>query len=187
MIALLSAAVAAAVVIYVELMKWKKRYHRLHSSIEERERISDKTVDNVMQIYFSLLTVAAMHGAGGEPMKREIKRLLIVNPEDEGNLLSDICTLADSRYHGIITYLRNTYPQLNGNDLKLCSLLCFKPDAVGIMALYNHNNQACYYNKRCRVMRRMNLEKGKYNLEKFLDETVGNLSEKCLTLRNQDL
>lgn len=186
MIALLSGALTAAVVLFAKMLKWRDRYLRLRSSLMERERISNKAVDTVMEIYFSLLTVGAMHGTGGEPMRREMKRLLIVNPEEEGNMLNGICSLADSRYYGIITHLRKTYPQLNDNDLKLCSLLCFKPEAVGIMALYNHNNQACYYNKRWRVMRRMDLPKGKYNLEKFLDETVKELSEKCLTLQNKD-
>ena len=184
MIALLSGALTAAVVLFAKMLKWRDRYLRLRSTLKECERISGKAVDMVMEIYFSLLTIGAMHGMGGEPMRREMKRLLIANPEDEGNILSDICLLADMRYCGIITYLRNTYPQLNDNDLKLCSLLCFKPEAVGIMALYNHNNQACYYNKRWRVMRRMGLPKGKHNLEKFLADTVKELSENCVTLQN---
>ena len=168
------------IVVFHCFLRWKKAFQNLKDAEGGRKKLYDKSIDSSMDIFFSLLNLVAMHGSSPELLRREAERLLIVNPEEEGNMLSDISLIADSRFFGIISYLKKNYPYLNGHDLVFCSLLCFKPSAIAVMALYNHNNQACYYNKRGRVMRRMGLPKGQYNLEKFLGETVKALEKEAL-------
>lgn len=165
-------------ILLISALHWRRAFRLVSEECAGQRKISFRVVDASVGIFLSLLQVGALHGTGGEPMRREMKRLLMTNPEEEGTLLSEICILADYRYCGIVTHLRSEYPDLNENDLKLCALLCFRPSAAGLMSLYNHNNPACYYNKRWRVMRRMHLPKGEYNLEDFLSDTVHRLE--CL-------
>lgn len=157
------------------VLRLREVFRGVSAEISSQKEKSFKAIDSSLGIYFSLLQVGALHGTGGEAMKREMKRLLMTNPEKNGTLLSEICTLADYRYFGIVTHLRSNYPDLTENDLKLCALLCFKPTAAGLMSLYSHNSPACYYNKRWRVMRHMHLPKGEYTLEGFLSEMVNHL------------
>lgn len=177
MILLITCVVPAALsIVFIRvIIRLKKALRRISSELSSQRELSFKAIDSSIGIYFSLLHVGALHGTGGEPMKREMKRLLMTNPEKNGTLLAGICDLADYRYSGIVTYLRANYPDLNENDLKLCALLCFKPSSAGLMSLYSHNNTACYYNKRWRVMRRMHLPKGEYTLEEVLSEMVNYL------------
>ncbi len=158
------------------MLRWKRAFQGLSASVDGHDRMAFKAIDAVMGIFLTMLDIGAMHGMSGDLLRRELNRSVFVNPEIDGNLLSDISLLADYRFGGVISYLRRTGKRLNENDLKFCSLLCFRTSAIGMMKLYNHTNPACYYNRRGRIMRRIGLPKGKHTLERFLFETMESLS-----------
>ncbi len=96
----------------------------------------------------------------------------------DDNSFSDLQFIANKKYHGIIDYLKESYPNLNQSDLNYCSMICLGFTTNAIRVISGHTNNASIYNRRSRIHRKLNI--GTEHLETFLGRTIEDISRNRL-------
>lgn len=76
--------------------------------------------------------------------------------------------------HGIIDYLRLTYPDLTEENLRYCALICAGFETDELAVLWGVNNDSIY-KRRTRLRQKLGLEKTQ-DLKKFFDELIRRLA-----------
>lgn len=71
--------------------------------------------------------------------------------------LSELQFVVNHKYHGMIDYLKQHYPELNKHDLDLCGLLCLGFSQQGICFMYGYDDIGSFYNRRSRLRRKLHL------------------------------
>jgi len=86
-----------------------------------------------------------------------------------------LCAVVNVFGHGIVDYLRKTYPKLSDSEIQLCCLLCLGFSTPCIRYIFNHSNLDSIYSIRFRVRVKLGLERD-VKLESFLNDKILNLS-----------
>ncbi len=86
-----------------------------------------------------------------------------------------LCAVVNVFGHGIVDYLRKTYPKLSDSEIQLCCLLCLGFSTPCIRHIFNHSNLDSIYSIRFRVRAKLGLERD-VKLESFLNDKMLKLS-----------
>ena len=86
-----------------------------------------------------------------------------------------LCSVVNVFGHGIVDYLKSTYPKLSDSEMQLCCLLCLGFSTSCIRHIFNHNNLDSIYTIRFRVRAKLGLNRDD-KLEVFLQKIMSELS-----------
>lgn len=89
---------------------------------------------------------------------------------------SDLRYVVNKKFHGIVDYLKRTYPELSESDLDLCSMICFGFCSNSIRQIYAHTNPDSIYNKRSKLRTKLRLESS-IQIEGFIRNLLVELSK----------
>lgn len=121
---------------------------------DERERQLYKALEERLIGLRDLMTVFQM----GKPadFAANFKQYAEVNLHSQ-YALSELQFVVNRKYHGMIDYLREHYPELNKHDLDLCGLMCLGFSQQGICFMYGYDDVGSFYNRRSRLRRKLQL------------------------------
>ncbi|WP_302364362.1 hypothetical protein [uncultured Alistipes sp.] len=89
---------------------------------------------------------------------------------------SDLRYVVNKKFHGIVDYLKRTYPELSESDLDLCSMICFGFCSNSIRQIYAHTNPDSIYNKRSKLRTKLRLGPS-IQIEGFISNLLVELSK----------
>ena len=84
--------------------------------------------------------------------------------------------MVNKKFHGIVDYLKRTYPELSESDLDLCSMICFGFCSNSIRQIYAYTNPDSIYNKRSKLRTKLRLESS-IQIEGFIRNLLVELSK----------
>ena len=142
-----------------------------------------ETLKNRMESLRILSEFAYKYGAS-KPNKFYEKfheHIVITNSEDD-NLADDIIQAADILNNGIISYLKESYPQMTKIDLAYCGLISLGFTSESIRMICNHTHTQSLYTAKYRI--RNKIRQNTINIGQDLEDYIQELSN---TLRNRQL
>ena len=86
--------------------------------------------------------------------------------------MDDLNSLTDLLSNGIMTYLKNGYPDLTKYELSYCALICLGFTQESIRLLMNHRNINSVYTLRTKIRRKIAIPTGESTLESHLAQLV---------------
>lgn len=98
----------------------------------------------------------------------------------EDGAFSDLQYLVNKRNHGVVDYLRKTYPTLTNSELDMLSMILFGFTFDGIRLVYNHDNVDSIYSRRTKIREKLRLPP-RTRIEKYLETLVEELKNGTAT------
>lgn len=105
-----------------------------------------------------IVDIALLSGNNQRLAYEKIQRLVIslYNEKHTSLLNVSIQELANLCANDIITYLKDTYPALNHDELNICSYICLNFTSDQIRYILNYQNEHSIYNKRHKIRCKIN-------------------------------
>lgn len=105
------------------------------------------------------------------------RQSLICEGRDIPEFLTNAVTLADYQCYGIITHLRNNYPELTADELSVCAMICLGISSETSRTILKMSNPASFYNMRSRIRRKIDCTDDGTTLDKQLESIAGELKK----------
>ena len=110
---------------------------------------------------------SAMSGDKIYLLARRLDRILS-SPRGEGRTVrEDFAVLSDLYDAGLISWLRQNFPELSPGDISLCAMLSLGVEPICISKVLGYDHEQTFYNKRRDLRRKLGLEHD-VPLEKYL-------------------
>lgn len=123
-----------------------------------------------------IANASARSGKSEYLIAKELDRIL-TESRGEGRSIKDAyIRLADVCEAGLITWLRQSYPELSPNEAGLCGLVMLGIEPPCISKVFGYDHEQTFYNKRKDIRKKLKLEHG-VPLERFLQEQIGRLRQ----------
>ena len=119
-----------------------------------------------------LTELAHIHQSNPARFYSEFKERLKVSRNTDTDFMDDINALTDLLSNGIMTYLKNEYPDLTKYELSYCALICLGFSQESIRLLMNHSNINSVYTLRTKIRRKIAIPAGESTLESHLAQLV---------------
>lgn len=84
---------------------------------------------------------------------------------------ADLYELTDLYCNGVAEYLKNNYPLLNDEDLRLCCMIALGFSSQEIRLIFSHTNKDSIYTKRSKLRTKLKLSP-EMNLETFIRNMI---------------
>ena len=123
----------------------------------------------------NLTELAHMHQNNPGRFYSEFKEQLKVSKNTYTEFMDELYSMTDLSCNGIMTHLKNEYPDLTKYELSYCALICLGFSQESIRILMNHNNINSIYTLRTKIRKKMSIPAGDSVLEKHIRELVGRL------------
>lgn len=123
----------------------------------------------------SLTELAHIHQNNPGRFYSEFKEQLKVSKNTYTEFMDELYSMTDLYCNGIMTHLKNEYPDLTKYELSYCALICLGFSQESIRILMNHNNINSIYTLRTKIRKKMSIPAGDSVLEKHIRELVGRL------------
>lgn len=123
----------------------------------------------------SLTELAHIHQNNPGRFYSEFKEQLKVSKNTYTEFMDELYSMTDLSCNGIMTHLKNEYPDLTKYELSYCALICLGFSQESIRILMNHNNINSIYTLRTKIRKKMSIPAGDSVLEKYIGELVGRL------------
>jgi 2-C-methyl-D-erythritol 4-phosphate cytidylyltransferase len=123
----------------------------------------------------SLTELAHIHQNNPGRFYSEFKEQLKVSKNTYTEFMDELYSMTDLSCNGIMTHLKNEYPDLTKYELSYCALICLGFSQESIRILMNHNNINSIYTLRTKIRKKMSIPAGDSVLEKHIRELVGRL------------
>ncbi|MBR0223578.1 MAG: hypothetical protein IJL93_04800 [Bacteroidales bacterium] len=121
-----------------------------------------------------IANASALSGESEYLLAKRLDRILTV-PRGEGRTIRDAyIRLADISEAGLITFLRQMYPELSANEAGLCGLIMLGIEPACISKIFGYDHEQTFYNKRKDIRKKLHLEH-EMPLEGFLKEQIEQL------------
>lgn len=159
-----------------------ERLQRAEDELKEKLTRELDEKDNKLKDFFQLrvemikefIALSRKYGNNLEKLKDNFKRMVSTDsfsPTD-WNLLKEGVNIMG---HGILDYLKRTYPELTEENLRYCALICagFETDELAI--LWDINNDSIY-KRRTRLRQKLGLEKNQ-DLKRFFENQMEHLCQ----------
>lgn len=118
-----------------------------------------------------LIDISYRYGSNSDVFISKFKAQMNVNQLERG-VLSDLTTVVNAKYYGVVDYLSVHHPDLKDDDMILLCLICCKFSALEMTVFYNYTNDKTIYSRRSRLARKMGLES---SIEAYLDNIIDRL------------
>ena len=119
-----------------------------------------------------LTELAHIHQSNPARFYSEFKEHLKVSRNTDTDFMDDLNALTDLLSNGIMTYLKNEYPDLTKYELSYCALICLGFTQESIRLLMNHSNINSVYTLRTKIRRKIAIPAGESTLESHLAQLV---------------
>jgi len=156
----------------VELVKTRRRLRSYVDSVRVRDRSTNEAIDGTVAILKQLLELAVTSDFKSNPFLYRLVNKLLLPPNNPRSIFHHFDKVADCRYYGVLSEMRKKYGNLTEDDLLFCSFICFGFNPSAITLIYGHKNLQSYYNKRCRLRKRMGLGNEADHIKTYLQERM---------------
>lgn len=173
-------SLAAVVVLQLRLDRTRRVFARYMKCFRQRDAVMDESIDLVIGIVRELLEVAATSSIDKDLFMRRLSRALFLNPEDPKSVVHNLDVIADCRFYGVMTHLKENNYRLSKDDLIFCSMICFDFTQPVISMLYGHTNDQSYYNRRLRLRNRLGINKDGEHIRTYLKHLTQTLKPEKL-------
>lgn len=130
---------------------------------------------NRLNFLKKFLEIACLYENDSELFQQKAKK--IINDKDDESTFDDLQEVVNLKYNGIVDYLRETYPDLNNDDINLCCMISFGFSTNEICMLYGLGSINTIYNKRYKLRKKFNLGSSDINVETHIMNIIAMLSK----------
>jgi len=172
-------AVLSAIIIFlsVKLSRERKRFARYLEYVRKRDSHLNEAIDLTVGIIKELSELAVTSSLQADPFIYRLTHRLLLDPSNPESVVHNFDTLADCRYYGVLSDLRDDNEKLSDEDILFCSLICFDFSPAVISMLYGHTHTQSYYNRRSRVRKRLGINHEGDHIRTYLKQRIALLSQ----------
>lgn len=139
----------------------------------ERARIGP-SARILVDLLVDIANESAMSGDKVYLLARRLDRIL-TSPRGEGRSVKEaFAALSDLYNDGLLTWLRQNFPELTPGDISLCAMLSLGVEPICISKVLGYDHEQTFYNKRRDLRKKLGMEHD-VPLEQYLAQEVEQL------------
>ena len=169
------------------LIRLRRQRSDLRSLLElvttDRERV-EPAVRDLIELLSDIVNAAARGGESLHMLSKRLDRILSTSRGEGRTIKEKFLILSDLYDSGLLTWLRQTYPELTRNEVGLCGMITLGLDPISIDKVFGYDHEQTFYNRRGDIRRKLGLDRS-MPLERFLSEQAARLRKEHETALRQ--
>ena len=160
-----------AIIFYVRNRRLKSGLDKLLEIVKtDRARINPAMRD-LTEMLVDVANASAISGDSEYMLAKRLNRILS-SPRGEGRTVRNaFMTISDGYESGLMSWLRQSFPELSRSEIALCGLMTVGLDPGCICKVLGYEHEQTFYNKRTEIRRKLSLDRSE-SLEGFLQNKI---------------
>ncbi len=154
----------------------------LDTVFTDRARINP-AMRALTELLADIANASAISGESDYLLAKRLSRIMS-SPRGEGRSVREaFLTIADAYESGLMSWLKQRYPELSRSEIGICGLMTAGLDPGCISKILGYEHEQTFYNKRTEIRRKLGLDRN-VALEKWLLDKITELRDQHDSILN---